>query len=254
MRGMESGVSYTSLDPDGDDRFQRIRQELGVSTFGLNLIRLRPGHLAGTPIARADGITLFAPADQQGLLTGLSLDYRGDLSGGGFLIRPVGRIPACACGAAFSRSSDVGRSSASISNGGSAANGVASTNGISSSGSGSEPTCCKSINCCGIRTLGQLLPAQDASSSLPPIPNSLPPKSSEAGKDFGPDLAFNGSSSSSHKSGSFSSSNSSSSDADDVWLECDDDSIAVITRKQFEEELGSKQSSTTPYLLFYQRI
>ena len=154
----------------------------------------------------------------------------------------------------FSRSSDVGRSSASISNGGSAANGVASSNGISSSGSGSEPTCCKSINCCGIRTLGQLLPAQDASSSLPPIPNSLPPKSSEAGKDFGPDLAFNGSSSSSHKSGSFSSSNSSSSDADDVWLECDDDSIAVITRKQFEEELGSKQSSTTPYLLFYQRI
>jgi uncharacterized cupin superfamily protein len=43
MRGMESGVSFTSLDPDGDDRFQRIRQELGVSTFGLNLIRLRPG-------------------------------------------------------------------------------------------------------------------------------------------------------------------------------------------------------------------
>ena len=69
-------------------------------------IRLRPGHLAGTPIARADGITLFAPADQQGLLTGLSLDYRGDISGGGFLIRPVGSIRACACGAAFSRSSE----------------------------------------------------------------------------------------------------------------------------------------------------
>jgi uncharacterized cupin superfamily protein len=40
---METGVSYTSLDPEGEDRFQRLRQELGVSTFGLNLIRLRPG-------------------------------------------------------------------------------------------------------------------------------------------------------------------------------------------------------------------
>jgi mannose-6-phosphate isomerase-like protein (cupin superfamily) len=40
---MESGVSFASLDPDGEDRFQRVRQELGVSTFGLNLIRLRPG-------------------------------------------------------------------------------------------------------------------------------------------------------------------------------------------------------------------
>jgi uncharacterized cupin superfamily protein len=40
---MEPGVSFTSLDPDSDDRFQRMRQELGVSTFGLNLIRLRPG-------------------------------------------------------------------------------------------------------------------------------------------------------------------------------------------------------------------
>ena len=40
---MESGVSYTSLDPDGEDRFQWLRRELGVSTFGLSLIRLRPG-------------------------------------------------------------------------------------------------------------------------------------------------------------------------------------------------------------------
>lgn len=40
---MESGVSVTSLDPDGEDRFQRLRQELGLESFGLNLIRLRPG-------------------------------------------------------------------------------------------------------------------------------------------------------------------------------------------------------------------
>jgi uncharacterized cupin superfamily protein len=31
------------LDFEGEDRFQRLRQELGVTTFGLNLLRLRPG-------------------------------------------------------------------------------------------------------------------------------------------------------------------------------------------------------------------
>jgi Fe-S cluster assembly iron-binding protein IscA len=66
-------------------------------------IRLRPGHLAGTPVARADGITLYAPSAQVALLTGLHLDYKGDLSGGGFLVRPTGEVRSCACGAAFSR-------------------------------------------------------------------------------------------------------------------------------------------------------
>jgi len=40
---MESGVAFTKLDPDGEDRFQRLRAELGVTSFGLNLLRLRPG-------------------------------------------------------------------------------------------------------------------------------------------------------------------------------------------------------------------
>jgi quercetin dioxygenase-like cupin family protein len=40
---METGVAYTKIDPDGEERFQRLRQELGVSTFGMNLIRLRAG-------------------------------------------------------------------------------------------------------------------------------------------------------------------------------------------------------------------
>jgi mannose-6-phosphate isomerase-like protein (cupin superfamily) len=43
MPGMEPGVAFTKLDPDGDDRFQRLRAELGVTAFGMNLIRLRPG-------------------------------------------------------------------------------------------------------------------------------------------------------------------------------------------------------------------
>jgi quercetin dioxygenase-like cupin family protein len=41
--GRHDGVSVTALDLDGEDRFQPLRRELGVSAFGLNLIRLRPG-------------------------------------------------------------------------------------------------------------------------------------------------------------------------------------------------------------------
>lgn len=69
-------------------------------------IRIRPGHLAGVPLARADGVTLYAPAEQMELLTGLTLDFRGDLSGGGFLVRPCEGVLSCACGSAFSRSGE----------------------------------------------------------------------------------------------------------------------------------------------------
>lgn len=69
-------------------------------------IRLRPGHLAGTPLARADGVTLYAPPGQAALLAGLLLDYKGDLSGGGFLIRASEGMRCCACGASFSRGDD----------------------------------------------------------------------------------------------------------------------------------------------------
>lgn len=67
------------------------------------VLRIRPGDLAGMAVARADGITLHAPEDQFALLAGLNLDYRGDLSGGGFLIRAADGLQCCACGAAFSR-------------------------------------------------------------------------------------------------------------------------------------------------------
>jgi len=71
-------------------------------------IRLRPGQFAGMPLARADGITLHAPAEQLPLLSGLLLDYKGDLSGGGFLIRAGEGVRCCACGAAFSRAGQPG--------------------------------------------------------------------------------------------------------------------------------------------------
>ena len=39
---MQDGISFATLDHAGGDRFQRLRAELGVETFGLNLIRLAP--------------------------------------------------------------------------------------------------------------------------------------------------------------------------------------------------------------------
>jgi len=66
-------------------------------------IRLQPGAMGGIPVARGDGITLHAPAAQLANLTGLCLDYRSDLSGGGFLISADRDIRSCACGSAFSR-------------------------------------------------------------------------------------------------------------------------------------------------------
>ena len=68
-----------------------------------NVIRLQPGSLSGTPAARAEGVTLHVPDAQHALLEGLTLDYRSDISGGGFLILSSGAVRCCACGSAFSR-------------------------------------------------------------------------------------------------------------------------------------------------------
>jgi mannose-6-phosphate isomerase-like protein (cupin superfamily) len=38
----EPDIAFASLDFDGGERFQGLRRELGVSSFGLNLILLRP--------------------------------------------------------------------------------------------------------------------------------------------------------------------------------------------------------------------
>src|SRR5215216_5282208 len=40
---MEDGVSFAQLDLDSGERFQALRRELGVTTFGLNLMLLQPG-------------------------------------------------------------------------------------------------------------------------------------------------------------------------------------------------------------------
>jgi uncharacterized cupin superfamily protein len=40
---METGIAFTALDLEPGDRFQRLRNDLGVESFGLNLLRLEPG-------------------------------------------------------------------------------------------------------------------------------------------------------------------------------------------------------------------
>ena len=39
---MQDGITFGRLDYAGSDRFQRLRADLGVESFGLNLIRLEP--------------------------------------------------------------------------------------------------------------------------------------------------------------------------------------------------------------------
>jgi mannose-6-phosphate isomerase-like protein (cupin superfamily) len=38
----EPDVTFATLDPDSGERFQRLRAELGVTGFGMNLITLQP--------------------------------------------------------------------------------------------------------------------------------------------------------------------------------------------------------------------
>jgi mannose-6-phosphate isomerase-like protein (cupin superfamily) len=40
---METGFAFAKLDPTAKERFVSLRRELGVSTFGINQILLRPG-------------------------------------------------------------------------------------------------------------------------------------------------------------------------------------------------------------------
>lgn len=40
---MEDGVTFARIDADSGERFQALRRELGVTTFGINLMLLQPG-------------------------------------------------------------------------------------------------------------------------------------------------------------------------------------------------------------------
>ena len=68
---------------------------------GWQFIRIRPGTNDGVPIARADGMTLYARQDQIIMFQGLKLNYFGDLSGGGFLISTPQGAESSPCGSGF---------------------------------------------------------------------------------------------------------------------------------------------------------
>ena len=40
---METGFAIASLDPHAEDRFVSLRRQLGVTSFGINQVLLRPG-------------------------------------------------------------------------------------------------------------------------------------------------------------------------------------------------------------------
>src|SRR5262249_45722991 len=40
---METGIAFAALDPGAQERFLPARRELGVTSFGMNQILLRPG-------------------------------------------------------------------------------------------------------------------------------------------------------------------------------------------------------------------
>ena len=114
---------------------------------------------------------------------------------------------------------------------------------------------CRSGNCCGIRSnfFSSLV------DSLPPPP----PSSSSSTSSFHQQRSIDSVDSCYSDAASVSSTAAaaaaaaaaeSTSSADDYWLECDDETIQLITRKHFEEILGSRQGATTPYLLFYQKL
>ena len=86
--GGTPGEMHIDLLPDGFDE-------------GWLYLRISCGNQSGIPVARNDGITLFAPEEKLSLLKGLKLDHYGDLSGGGFLISTPTGAKGSPCGSGF---------------------------------------------------------------------------------------------------------------------------------------------------------
>ena len=121
-------------------------------------------------------------------------------------------------------------------------------NGINGSGGGvvahEQQNACKSANCCGVRTSNQLSMG-DASSST---------STASMGSNPAPQRSLDSLDSGTCHDYANGSNGGGQPDLDETWLECDDETIHVISRRQFEEDLSCNRGFTTPYLLFYQRI
>eukprot|EP00093_Oithona_nana_P010118 10118.XXX_122514_124844_1 [CDS] Oithona nana genome sequencing. len=146
-----------------------------------------------------------------------------------------------------SSSSSSTTSSSSTSNNSSAPH---NTNGSCENGHQMTSMNCRSANCCGMQRILHQLNNRSSSELMPNGASAGGNRYRQRSQESLDSNSVNG-------GGSIevdSSSSSASSHMEDLWLECDDENISIITRRQFEEELNSKQSATTPYLLFYERI
>ena len=82
------GEVYIHLQPD---KFEK----------GWMFLRVSAWNKSGIPIARTNGLTVYAPESQKSLLDGLTIDHYQDLTGGGFLISTPAGADKSTCGSGF---------------------------------------------------------------------------------------------------------------------------------------------------------
>lgn len=82
------GEVYVYLQPD---KFEE----------GWMFLRVSAWKKSGIPIARTDGLTVYAPESQKSLLDVLTIDHYQDLTGGGFLISTPAGAEKSTCGSGF---------------------------------------------------------------------------------------------------------------------------------------------------------
>ena len=82
------GEVYVYLQPD---KFEE----------GWMFLRVKAANKSGIPIARTDGLTIYAQESQKNILDGLTLDHYQDLTGGGFLISTPVDAEKSTCGSGF---------------------------------------------------------------------------------------------------------------------------------------------------------
>ena len=68
---------------------------------GWMFLRVNVWKESGIPVARTDGLTVYAPDSQKSLLDELTLDHYQDLTGGGFLISAPKGATKSSCGSGF---------------------------------------------------------------------------------------------------------------------------------------------------------
>ncbi len=68
---------------------------------GWMFLRVNVWQESGIPVARTDGLTVYAPDSQKSLLDDLTLDHYQDLTGGGFLISTPKGATKSSCGSGF---------------------------------------------------------------------------------------------------------------------------------------------------------